>query len=131
MAPETDARVTAPAPGPAAPVDLDAALAWVDGDGALLEELIEVFREECPGQLRALEQAVADRDGPRVRRLAHTVKGSTAALGAAAAQGLAEALEHLGHAGTLGTAPAALARLETELGRVLAFLAGRVPAGER
>jgi HPt (histidine-containing phosphotransfer) domain-containing protein len=109
------------------PVDLEAALAWVDGDRGLLEELLAVFREECPVQLRALRAAVEAADGPLVRRLAHTVKGSVASLGAARARDLAETLEHLGQAGTLDRAPGALAGLEAELARVLACLAGPRP----
>jgi HPt (histidine-containing phosphotransfer) domain-containing protein len=54
--------------------------------------------------------------------VAHTLKGSTAYLGATAASAAAQRLELIGKAGDLAAAPAALQGLEGDIQRLLAAL---------
>ena len=76
---------SAPALAPAEAVcalDLKAALARVDGDRELLEELWRLFAEECPRNLSALRAAYDACDATSVANLAHTIKGAAASVGA-------------------------------------------------
>lgn len=52
------------------------------GDEALLEEVIAIFLEYTPGQMKKLEKALDARDAPEVERLAHALKGAAANIGA-------------------------------------------------
>jgi len=63
-------------------LDLDAALARVEGDRSLLEEICRLFAEECPRNLTALLAALDIRDVAAVQQLAHTIKGAAASVGA-------------------------------------------------
>jgi HPt (histidine-containing phosphotransfer) domain-containing protein len=98
--------------------DIEAALARVDGDRALLVELVEIFSKEYPTTLAALQAAVATNDSQAVYHAAHTLKGSVGNFGATAAMEAARTLEMLGRQGELSEATAALAVLEEELGRL-------------
>ena len=62
---EEEARIT-PA-GDAPIVDRAAALARVDGDDALLDELVDVFLAECPKWMREIDAALATEDAARLR----------------------------------------------------------------
>jgi two-component system sensor histidine kinase/response regulator len=104
------------------PLELAWALEQTGGDAALLAELMGIFLAEIPGWLADLRDAVETGDAPRVRRVAHTVKGAVDSVGAASLYAPALAVEGLGKAGTLAEAPAALERLETEVTRVLPAL---------
>lgn len=66
----------------AAVVDLDAALARVEGDRVLLDELIGMLRSDAPRMLGAIGIAVSDGDHVEVRRLAHALQGAVGHIGA-------------------------------------------------
>src|SRR5262249_3282743 len=97
-----------------------------EGDPALLEEIVDLFRETYPGMLAELKQAVDRRDAPAVTRSAHTLKGVVANFGAKAAFTAALRLETLGRAQDLGPVndayadlAAAVERLDVALPRLL------------
>ncbi len=91
------------------------ALEAIDGDRQLMLELVEIFREECPKMRGEMAEALAAGDAARVRRGAHTLKGSLSHL--AAAEGIELALQVETHAkqGDLAAAAAAWPRLEAAL----------------
>ena len=105
-----------------APVDFPAALGWVDGDHALLTELIGIFLEDCPGRLHELEQAVQERNAIGVRQAAHSLEGMVACFATKSAQGLAHDMENLGKAGDVSKASALLPTLLLEFARVMQYL---------
>jgi len=105
------------------PLDLGAALAIVDGDTALLAELVGRFVSDYPGQLTELREAVRSGDAGRTERGGHRLKGALSALGARVAQDLAAEVETLGREARLGPASAVLEHLERELERIAAFVA--------
>ena len=105
-----------------APVDLPAALRWVDGDHELLAELIGIFLEDCPRKLHALEQAVQASHAIEVRQTAHSLKGMVACFSTKSAHGLANEMEGLGQAGDLSKASDLLTTLRLEFARVLNHL---------
>ena len=52
-----------------------------DGDRGLLNEIIEVFLDDAPGRLQAIESALKTNDSEAAHRAAHTLKGSCSNLG--------------------------------------------------
>lgn len=105
-----------------ASVDFPAALGWVDGDHALLSELIGIFLEDCPTRLHELEQAVKGSNAIAVRQAAHSLKGMVACFATKSAQACAHDMENLGKAGDLSKASALLPTLLLEFARVMHHL---------
>ena len=64
-----------------------------DGD-EFLREIISIYLEDTPQRIAKLEESLAGGDTPRFTRAAHSVKGSSANLGAMAVKHVAEQLEH-------------------------------------
>ncbi len=96
-------------------IDLQAALASVCGDEALLRELIGLFLESCPGLLNDIREAIASRNAARVKRAAHTLKGSVGYFSAPAAVVAAQRLERMGRDNDLTGVEEASRQLETEI----------------
>ena len=71
-------------------------LARVEGDAALLTELIQVFLEELPEQLDCLQQGLATADFEVIERTAHTLKGELIYLGLTEEAEKAKVLEYQG-----------------------------------
>jgi two-component system sensor histidine kinase/response regulator len=94
----------------------------VDNDRDLLKELVEIFREEFPGQLVQLRGAVAQQDLRRVGVLAHALRGMFANLAATRAAAAAAQLERMGKDGVTQGLAQAFARLESESAAVLPLL---------
>jgi CheY-like chemotaxis protein len=94
---------------PASPADADvmdfqAALEHVGGDPQLLREVAEVFLAESPAMLAAVGEAVAARDAARLKRAAHTLKGSAGTFAAPVAFEAAFRLEQMGATNNLAQA---------------------------
>jgi histidine phosphotransfer protein HptB len=92
-----------------------------------LREIAGIFLEDTPQRIAELEQSLAAGDTPKFTRAAHSIKGSSANLGAMALRAVAEALEHQSRVeGLTGVAPqiaqvkAEFARAQTELGKIVA-----------
>jgi HPt (histidine-containing phosphotransfer) domain-containing protein len=67
-------------------------LAACGGDAAILEKICQAFRACLPGHLKAVQDALRDRDAPRLREVAHKLCGMVAAFSTVAG-GLASQLE--------------------------------------
>ena len=65
-----------------------------EGDDTFLREIIGIYVEDVPQRLADLKAARAANDRPLFTRSAHTIKGSSANVGAAEVRALAEKLEH-------------------------------------
>lgn len=72
-----------------------------DGD-EFLREIVGIFLEDTPHRLAELDQSLASGDAAKFIRAAHSIKGSSANLGASLLRTAAERLEH--HAKTTGLA---------------------------
>src|SRR5262249_47428395 len=59
-------------------------LAACGGDAATLEEICQVFRARLPEHLKAIRDALRDRDAPRLRDVAHKLAGMVATFSTAA-----------------------------------------------
>jgi len=113
--------VTADA-APEAGFDFSAALNYVGGDRALLDELLGIFVEDAPLRMEAIRRALAGREAADLTREAHTIKGALKVIGAATAAGLAQGLEALGRDGNMGEADKLAAALEREIDRLMQSL---------
>lgn len=99
-------------------VDIAAALERVEGDRALLEELLRLFVDECQNTLRQIRDVWASRDARALGRLAHALKGSAANIGADGVSEAAFALERLARSGNLENAVRYIADLEGQTERL-------------
>jgi two-component system sensor histidine kinase/response regulator len=88
------------------------ALARLDGDQELFEELARIFLREAPEILQRLHDALERGDAEAVAIEAHSMKGSVSNFGAATATEAALAIERMGREKNLSGAPEALRRLE-------------------
>jgi len=103
-------------------IDLAAALERLDGDRSLFDELVEVFRGECPQTMEEIRRALVVQDDKRVERGAHTLKGSSSNLGAIATSRAAAELESLASRGHMSAAAEQFAILEAEIERLFVDL---------
>jgi len=90
----------------------------VDGDRALLEEIVRLFFDSSVPILESVRAAVTRADADTLHKSAHQLKGALANVGAKAAAAAANELESLGRRGTMTGLEQALATLETELERL-------------
>jgi signal transduction histidine kinase/DNA-binding response OmpR family regulator len=98
--------------------DLDVALNFVDGDRALLGEIVTLYHNDYPGWVEELRAAVRAGEAQWTERGAHSLKGAVKIFGATAAYNLASELETCGRAGDLTGAATILPMLERELERL-------------
>jgi HPt (histidine-containing phosphotransfer) domain-containing protein len=96
--------------------------AQVEGEPDLIVELIDLYAEDTPRRLAALQSAWAAGDLSALRRAAHGLKGSSASLGARRVEFLCDKLEQLSGEDLFQESAMLLTYLEGELARVrLAF----------
>jgi two-component system, sensor histidine kinase and response regulator len=84
----------------------------------LLKDLIEMFLEDTEERLGKLREAVREGDAESLRHEAHSLRGSSANMGAPAMARISRDLERAGDSDDLGDAPGLLGSLEQEFGRV-------------
>ena len=94
------------------------ALERTGGSVDLLKELVELFFAEYPKLMDQIRQAIADSDKIKLRRAAHTMKGSVAVFGASAARQAAWRLETIGRDGNIDQVGDAWACMEAEIERL-------------
>lgn len=102
--------------------DRATALARVEGDEALLWELVQVFLEEVPGQLNSIQQGLAAADFEVIERTAHTLKGELVYLGLAETAEKAKALEQQGRERNLQAAAELFPAFNTQVLMVTAAM---------
>lgn len=97
-----------------------------DGD-EFLREIVGIFLEDTPQRIAELDQSLAASDGPKFIRAAHSIKGSSANLGAILLRAAAEKLEHQSRtqglanlAGLVVEVKTEFRRAEDELGKLIA-----------
>jgi HPt (histidine-containing phosphotransfer) domain-containing protein len=99
-----------------------------DAEHDYLDELIVTYLDNAPKLLDALRAAITGGDVTATQKNAHTLKGSSASLGAATLAAHCRALEMLARTGTLVGAAAWLQKIESEYRRVRQALeASRAP----
>jgi two-component system sensor histidine kinase/response regulator len=103
--------------------DHEAALAMIDGDLELFQELVALFMSESANLLDQIRGSLAQHDANALERSAHSLKGSVGAFRAESARLAAQKLEDLGRQGDFEQAEGACEELETEVVRLKAALA--------
>ncbi len=89
-----------------------------EGEDDLLTELIDLFVQDAPPRLDEMRRALGVGDARTVAFVAHSLKGSSANIGAPHMAGLCAQLERQGRAGSLEGSEALHAQIEKEFHRV-------------
>jgi histidine phosphotransfer protein HptB len=92
-------------------------------NGAFLREITGIFLEDTPVRIAELDQSLLAGDVSRFTRAAHSIKGSSSNLGAAALRAVAEKLEHQARTQGLSNVAALISQVKAEFGRVQGALA--------
>ncbi len=98
-----------------------------EGGDTFLREVAGIFIEDTPKRLAELDQSLAADDAPTFIRAAHSIKGSSANLGAAALRAVAEKLELRAKKEGLAGAGPLVAELKAEFERAHAALNEMLP----
>lgn len=93
-----------------------------DDNDEFLREIVTIYLEDTPQRIAELEQALAVSDVAKFTRAAHSVKGSSANVGAMVVRSVAEQLEHQSKQ-SLDQVATLLANLKTEFARAQAEFA--------
>lgn len=88
----------------------------------VVAELVLLFVEHTPPKIAAIRDGVAQGDAGAVKRAAHSLKGSSANVGAFGMQQVCEQIEHAAAGGDLGPARELLPLLEQEVSVVVEAL---------
>lgn len=88
------------------------------GTGGFLLALMDKFLEEAPKRLAGLSVAVDRGDKEALAKAAHSLKGSSATLGARELSGMCAGLEECGKAGRMTEAGQRLSAIQQEFSRV-------------
>jgi HPt (histidine-containing phosphotransfer) domain-containing protein len=82
-----------------------------------LREIIAIYLEDTPLRITELEQRLAAGDNPKFTRAAHSIKGSSANLGAITVRAVAEELERYSQTQGLTGVADFVVRLKSEFAR--------------
>ena len=93
-----------------------------ENDKELLAEMIDCYLEDAPKRLRAIAAAMARADAPELRLAAHTLKSSSATLGAKTLSKICQELELAAKNGKIEGEADKVPQLEAEFERVKAAL---------
>ncbi|QYF93868.1 response regulator [Massilia sp. PAMC28688] len=85
-----------------------------DRGDALVQKVIAAYVDDTPGHLKTLRCAIADKDAGNVRKVAHSLKSSSANVGAEALAQMCKDMETLGRTDTTVGAAVILTDMEQE-----------------
>ena len=94
------------------------------GGTKLLHEMIALFLENARARLAAAASGIQDGDGPAIENAMHSLKSSSAQLGALRLSRLCEQAEMIARGGTHATLDPVLDECREEFASVTAWLAG-------
>jgi HPt (histidine-containing phosphotransfer) domain-containing protein len=92
------------------------------GDEPLLQEVMEIFREEAPKHLAGLREAIIQQDAGTTERLAHNLQGELGYLGIAELSHGARELEEKGRTSDFQGALSVFPPFEAAMARLLASM---------
>ena len=107
-------------------LDRGAILERVEGDEDLLEEIVQLFIEDCPRLIGQMQDSLRDSNAAGLRLAAHTLKGSLSYFGPSQACALACELEILGRDDRLERAAPIHEALVAKLNELQSALAGLI-----
>ena len=88
-----------------------------DDKGEFLREIVAIYLEDTPLRIAELDESLAAGDLQKFARAAHSVKGSSANLGAVFLRGAAERLEHEARTSGLKAVGPLVAEVKSEFAR--------------
>jgi HPt (histidine-containing phosphotransfer) domain-containing protein len=91
-------------------------------NGEFLREIVSIYVEDTPKRLAELKSCLASGDVATFTRAAHTIKGSSANVGAQVLKAIAERLEAISRRDGLGGVSGLIADCDAEFERVKAEL---------
>lgn len=97
-----------------------------DDNDEFLREIAGIFLEDTPQRIAELDQGLAAGDAAKFTRAAHSIKGSSANLGAMALRFAAEKLEHESRTKGLGQVGDLVAQVKAEFVRAQAALSALI-----
>ncbi|HEY4739982.1 MAG TPA: response regulator [Candidatus Acidoferrales bacterium] len=103
-------------------IDVETTLERLDGDRSLFQELIQLFKKDCPEIIERMRRAIVVHDAKSLEGDAHALKGSSANLGAQAVSQAAGEIERLAHTGTVESTSVEFRILQEELERLFSEL---------
>jgi two-component system sensor histidine kinase/response regulator len=109
---------------PPASLDVRGTLEKLGGDAELYREVLGAFAEDVPALIDDLRRACEQGDAQRLASLAHSLKGSSANIGAEPTRALAARIEQQVKRGEVAGAAALLQPLERELASLCATITG-------
>ncbi len=112
------------------PVDMEGIREIAEGDIEFERELIESFLSDSEEQIRQLDHALFEQNAEEVRLRAHTLKGSSANVGAKRLKELAYRMEKLGFGKELAGAPDLFAELKDAFQEARAIFLARLQSLE-
>ncbi|TIK66870.1 response regulator [Stenotrophomonas maltophilia] len=115
-------KQVAPAPQPVLDRDVLDELHAVIGDAAT--QIVTVFLEDAPAMVQQLQLAARNSDEPRMQAVAHSLKSSSANVGALSLSAIAQRIEHEARSGSLQRPAVAVALLVAEFARARVALTG-------
>ncbi len=89
-----------------------------EGDDTFLREILTIYLEDVPQRLADLKSALARGEQPFFTRSAHTIKGSSANVGAREMKHLAEKLEQRSKVEPIATLAPQVVELEQAFARI-------------
>ena len=95
--------------------------------GDEVDKIVQVYLEDAPRLIAQLERAAVGNDPIALRVAAHTLKSSSANVGARMLSDASRDLEHGARDGTLGQPEALVARIVTEIAQVRRALQDKAP----
>ena len=107
------------------PPELAGRAAFLEGlgnDTSLARRLVDLFLQDSGRLIDEISHAIADRDAERLRRSAHTLKGSVSNFPAGAARDTAARMEVIGFDGDFDAAQEVFPLLEKEIDRLRRLL---------
>jgi len=105
-------------------LDREGAMQRIDCDEDTFDEFLEILVTQVATQVTDIQTAIQAGRAYEVERIAHSMKGGSASLGADRLRDAAYVLEQLGADGDLSTVDSAFARLQQEVEALQAVVAG-------
>ncbi len=103
-------------------IDKRNALQWLEGDERMFVKIIAIFMKNIPSQVDQLRALLDANDNAAAERVAHTIMGSSAMLGAGAMSEEAGKIERSVMKGDMSAARLHFTRLVEEYEKVMAEL---------
>jgi len=113
------------------PATFERLLDMAGGDRAFVDELVDTYLDDGAAQVEALRGAAAAGDAAAIVRPAHTLKSSSATVGALALADLCRQLEADGRAGAVPDAAERTAAVAEAFGAARAVLLALRDGGDR